>query len=473
MKFDINDENLHRYLRVYSYYRDLIETGKLLPETRLPSIRKCAVQLQLSRTTVETAYMMLAAEGYIISRPQSGYYVSEFTGGRRNGFSTERAETETEKIRFDFAASNVDRDSFQFDLWRRYIKSALRQDGRLLSYGEPQGERELREALCGYLERHRNVVCTPDHIVVGAGVQSLLHILLPMLKERKNAVFYNPDFSQGRTVFQDYGFDTCGMGEISGLPERSLFYLTPSQMTVWGEVMHISERMKLIKEAFDKDILIIEDDYNSEFRYYNRPTPSLQGLSGGRGVVYLGTFSRLLLPSIRMSFMVLPPELLPLYREKARFYNQTASKTEQIALCQFIRDGHLESQIRKTRKLHTAKAKKLCGDIRTIFGDRAVPHLGEAGFLVLAEIRTDLTSEEIVERAKKCGVAVRSAPPETPTAQTEGAGAEVGGAAGAGTEPAGTEPAGEWPRILLSCSTVPVEHYGEALTQLRDAIFSQ
>ena len=144
-------------------------------------------------------------------------------------------------------------------------------------------------------------------------------------------------------------------------------------MTVWGEVMHITERMDLLKEAFEKDILIIEDDYNSEFRYYNRPTPSLQGLAGGRGVVYLGTFSRLLLPSIRMSFMVLPPELLPVYRERSHYYNQTSSKTEQIALCQFIRDGHLESQIRKARKLYTAKAKKLCEDIGRIFGDRAVP----------------------------------------------------------------------------------------------------
>ena len=453
MKMELGDENLHRYFRVYTYYRELIETGRLEPGTRLPSIRKCAGQLKLSRTTIETAYMMLAAEGYIVSRPQSGYYVSELAAARREPFPVEETKGKGEEILFDFAASNVDRDSFQFGLWRRYIKSALRQDERLLSYGEPQGERELREALCGYLERHRNVVCTPEHIVVGAGVQSLLHILCPMLRERKQAVFYNPDFRQGRTIFQDYGFEISGAGKACGksgemfsLPEGSLFYLTPSQMTVWGEVMHISERMELIKEAFEKDILIIEDDYNSEFRYYNRPTPSLQSLSGGRNVVYLGTFSRLLLPSIRMSFMVLTPELLSLYKERGRFYNQTASKAEQIALCQFIRDGHLESQIRKTRKLYTAKAGKLCEDIKTVFGEKAVPHLGEAGFLVLAEIKTELSSEEIAKRGAEAGVAVRPAPAENEN--------------------------GKWPRILLSCSTVAAEHYEEALIRLKKAVFS-
>ena len=164
---DLSDPGLNRYMRVYRYYKELILTGKLAPGARIASIRRCAKQLQLSRTTVETAYMLLAAEGYIVSRPQSGYYVTEFFSGKDGGQKKTEKETEKEKadnavIRYDFASSRVDRDSFQFDIWRRYIKSALRQDERLLSYGEPQGERELREALCSYLERRRNVICRPD-----------------------------------------------------------------------------------------------------------------------------------------------------------------------------------------------------------------------------------------------------------------------------------------------------------------------
>lgn len=490
-KLPLDDQELHRYLRVYHYYRELILSGKLKPGTKLPSIRKCAAQLAISRTTVENAYMMLAAEGYILSKPQSGFYVTELLGGSREQYQAGAKKEERQKVQYDFAASNVDRASFQFDLWRRYIKSALRQDERLLSYGEPQGEPELREALCGYLARHRNVVCTPDHIVIGAGVQSLLHVLCPMIRDRKTAILYHPEFRQGRTIFEDYGFELHGYGEgqygegsCNGQPytqgretesvqaesgtsawdlcRHSLFYITPSQMTVWGEVMHIADRMALIKEAFERDALIIEDDYNSEFRYYNKPTPSLQGLAGGRNVVYLGTFSRLLLPSIRLSYMVLPPELLEIYRKRGGAYNQTASKAEQIALCQFIRDGHLESQIRKARKLYTSKAKKLCEEIGRVFGERAKAHLGEAGFLVLVKLRTNLTSEEIAARARQAGVAVRPVGKENSVKKESPVREEC---------PVTDGRRSEFPEILLSCSTVAPECYEEALLKLKEAVF--
>lgn len=432
-----------RYLRVYHYYRDLIESGSLRDGTKLPSIRRCSVQLGLSRTTVETAYMMLAAEGYIVSRPQSGYYVTGFSGRRAESWEQEKGEKKKE-LSYDFSSSQVDRESFRFEVWRRYVKSALRQDERLLSYGEPQGEKELREELCRYLNRHRNVICTPEHIVVGAGVQSLLNILCPMVRERKRVMMQSPGFSQGRIIFEDHGFLVSGVPKAGeGLLAGGICYLTPSQMTSWGEVMGIGERMRLMKEADERDVLLIEDDYNSEFRYYNRPTPSLQGLSGGRGVVYMGTFSRLLLPSIRMSFMVLPPELLPAYRKRGRFYNQTASKAEQIALCQFIRDGHLEAQIRKSRRLYTQKARLLCAKIEEIFGEAARAHLGEAGFLVLMELKTELGGEEILKRAAASGVGVRIVEED--------------------------ERPGER-RLLLSCASVPSGQYGEALLRLRDCL---
>jgi GntR family transcriptional regulator/MocR family aminotransferase len=443
---DLSDPGLNLYMRVYRYYKELIITGKLAPGARIASIRRCAKQLQLSRTTVETAYMLLAAEGYIVSRPQSGYYVTEFFSDKdRGGREPEAAKEDSARIRYDFASSRVDRDSFQFDLWRRYIKSALRQDERLLSYGEPQGERELREALCSYLERRRNVVCRPEQIVVGAGIQSLLHILCPMIRERERAAFYNFGFQQGRRIFEDFGFaaeDVRGARARGGLAKGSVCYVTPSQMTVWGEVMPMAERIALIREAFEKDILLVEDDYNSEFCYYSRQTPSLQGLAGGRNVVYLGTFSRLLLPSIRMSFMVLPAGLLPLYEERGRYYNQTASKTEQIALCQFIRDGRLENQLRKARKLYAAKAKRLREAIGAIFGDQARICPGEAGFLVLVEIKSGRSASGLARAAAAAGVAVRP-----------------------------VEREGALPGLLLSCASVSADCYEEALTALYEAVF--
>ena len=172
---------------------------------------------------MKNAYLQLAAEGYIISKAQSGYYVTDIADRQYTSVRKTEKHAQT-PCRFDFASSGVDRESFRFDLWRRYIKSALRQDERLLSYGEPQGEGELREELSRYLRRHRNVVCTPEQIVVGAGVQSLLHILCPMIRERRQVLMNNESFHQGRTVFEDYGFLVSGMESgREELPADSIF----------------------------------------------------------------------------------------------------------------------------------------------------------------------------------------------------------------------------------------------------------
>lgn len=442
MKPELDNQSVYRYLRVYNYYKELILSEKLVSGSRLPSIRQCAAQLQISRTTVETAYLALAAEGYILSKPQSGYYVTDIAKVRKTTGFVENSKTVKEPaIQYNFASANVDRNSFRFDIWQRYIKSALRQDERLLSYGEPQGEYDLREVLCNYLRKNRNVVCTPEHIVIGAGVQSLLHILCPLIKDRKKAAFQNPQFRQGRAVFQDYGFELSDSVEDT---DADVYYLSPSQITAWGEVLPVQKRMELIRKASEQDILLVEDDYNSEFRYYNQPVPSIQGLAGGRGVVYLGTFSRLLLPSIRLSYMVLPPELMECYIKKRDDYNQTASKAEQIALCQFIRDGHLEAQIRKSRKLYQAKTKALCSEIQRVFGERAKISPGSAGFLSLMEIDTEKSAAELARLARNEGITVY--PVELGDGKT---------------------------RLMLSCAEVPVRQYPEAFEKLEQCFFGK
>lgn len=451
MKTDLENEELYRYLRVYNYYKELILSGQLPADTKLPSIRKGAMQLQMSRTTMETAYMLLAAEGYIISRPQSGYYVTEIAQKQKTQEIPQIRKTEEEhRIRFDFASSNVDKESFRFELWRRYMKSALRQDERLLSYGEPQGEMEFRRVLAQYLRENRNVICSPEQIVIGAGVQCLLHVLCPLLGEKRTAAFYNPQFLQGRAVFEDYGF---AIAEDYHREDVGVYYISPSQMTQLGRVMPVTDRMDLIREAGERGFLIIEDDYNSEFKYFQKPVPSMQGLAGGKGVVYLGTFSKMLLPSIRMSFMILPPELLERYEKRKNHYNQTASKAEQIALTQFIRDGHLASQIRKSRKIHLAKAEELAGAVQRVFGERVNVEIGEDGFNILAELQTPFTAEEIAGKAREKGVAV------VPLGEENGEGRSQG-----------DEPESRRARLMLNCANVAVEEYEEALKELKNVV---
>ena len=399
--FDNSENKEHLYLQVYHYYRDLILSRRLPPGSRMPSLRTCARDLHLSRTTVESAYLQLAADGYIVSRAQSGYYVTDIARQQPSPHKSQKPELPP--VRYNFASSGVDRESFRFDLWQRYLKSALRQNDRLLSYGEPQGEADFRQVLSDYVRQGRNITCSPDDIVIGAGVQSLLHILCPLIRDKKTVSFPTSSFIQGSTVFSDYGFDVRYRNKDSGV-----IYVSPAHMTKWGEIMPVSRRMELLRHVRERNSLIIEDDFENEFVYLQKPTPSLFSLSGGRGVVYIGSFSRLLLPSIRISFMILPPELSLAYQKKSACYNQTASKAEQIALCQFIRDGHLAGQIRKVRKLYTQKARLLETAVREAFGKAADVRLRETGFVVQVRLRMPLAADDLEQRARKAGVSLRA-----------------------------------------------------------------
>lgn len=398
----------HLYMEIYRHYRDLIMEQKLLPGSKMPSLRKCAKELKLSRTTIENAYLQLAADGYIISKAQSGYYVTDIAS--RQTAPSAWKKPEKTSFRYNFASSGVDRESFRFDLWRRYIKSALRQDERLLSYGEPQGEADFRQALAEYIRDRRNVLCGADDIVVGAGVQSLLHILCPLIQDKKTVSFPTPSFIQGSTVFQDYGFEVRYRNKDSGV-----IYVSPAHMTKWGEIMPVSRRLELIHYASAHNSLIIEDDFENEFVYLQKPTPSLFSLSGGQGVVYIGSFSRLLLPSIRISFMVLPAPLKEAYQKKAHCYNQTASKAEQIALCQFIRDGHLAAQTRKLKRLYSLKLKQLLLAVKTVFGADSRIQIGAAGTSLALTLSVPFTGEELQKKAAQKGLLLqilREAPGE-------------------------------------------------------------
>ncbi len=435
MNLDFNSTQSTRYLQVYDYYKNLITTGRLVSGTKMPSIRRCAIQLGLSRTTIETAYLCLAADGYIISRPQSGYYVTDRTAVPKS-LDHQAATTSETKILYNFTSNNVDADSFDFNLWRRYIKSTLRQDGRMLTYGEPQGEYELREVICRYVTNKRNAVCRPENIVIGAGSQALLNILCPLIRERRTVCFRDTRFAQGMVIFEDYGFDVEKEKE-----NANVLYMTPSHMTSLGDVMSVEKRLALLKECAVHDRLIIEDDYDNEFRYFSKPIPCLQGLAGGENVVYLSTFSKLLLPSIRLSFMILPDSLLPLYQEKKALYNQTASKSEQLALCQFLRDGHLDSQIRKLKRLYANKAKMLSTLLEQTLGAQAQVYMGESVFLVHVRIKCSLSSDELCDRSAANGILVF--PIHKTGRKNEG-----------------------YAHIALSCCEVPVEKFPEAVELL-------
>lgn len=340
---------MSKYNELYNKIKKEITDGQLAYGKKLPSIRMASKLYSVSRTTVQNAYFALSADGYIISEPQSGYYVSY----KKPKKTAESKETiNRNKILFDFTTDTADKDSFDFNIWRRYIKSALRQDDKLLSYSEPQGELQLREAIADYIREKRNVTASADRIVIGAGVQTLLSVFCSLIEDKGTVSFPDSSFTQGACLFADYGFNVKYRYK-----DADIIYVTPSKMTRWGDVMPNKRRIELVRHSAKNGSLVIEDDFESDFLYNTKPAPSLHALSNGSNVIYLGSFSKLLLPSIRISFMILTDELTEKYRKNIFKFNQTASKTEQIALYKFINDGHLKSQIRKTRRFYTAKTK--------------------------------------------------------------------------------------------------------------------
>ncbi|MCM1544344.1 MAG: PLP-dependent aminotransferase family protein [Ruminococcus sp.] len=404
-----------KYVTLYEQYKTMILNGVLSAGDKMPSIRTNSQNFNLSRTTVETAYAMLAAEGYIISKAQSGFYVcsADFEKIAQIRNDASKAEKAHEKIKYDLVSASADRESFNFTLWRRYVKSALRQDERLLSYGEPQGEADLREAICNYISKERKVICTPKQIVVAAGTQNLIGILCTLTKERSDVAFVGSRFDGGKAVFRDYGKKVTSTlsipEEMSKLevPDGSLIYTSPSHIDSWGSVLDIRKRREMLRFAHEHDCLIVEDDYDSEFRYYSRSMPSLQGMDAGQNVVYIGTFSKMLLPSIRISFMVLPPSLVKSYEQRGTLYNQTASKAEQIALCQYIRDGHLGAQIRKQRKQYASKTKQICQRAIEIMPKSIELSECHTSYLIRIRVKTEKKVEQIAADAEKLGVRLR------------------------------------------------------------------
>lgn len=392
-------KNRKLYMQIYDYYKDLIESGKLPEGEKLPSIRRCAEERGVSKTTAESAFLCLCDDGYILPKSQSGYYVSKRGNIRTKEEIKSNAQSEKNEIIYDFSSAGVDEEVFDMNIWRRYVKSALRQTERLLFYGEPQGEPDLRREIAAYARETRNCVCNEENIVIGAGVQTLLNILCPLLKSKKNVCFDDLSYKQGIAVFRDYGFRVS-----DDKVKSNILYVSPSYSTRWGDTMSVNERFELVDFARQNGKLIIEDDYGSEFRYFNRPTPSLQGLDGGENVVYLGTFSKLLLPSIRISFMILPTRLLKEYKRKSHLYNQTVSKADQIALCSYIRDGHLYSQIRKSRKLYAQKSKILTDLITEKFGEKVEILKTNSPLYVRCRFKLGFSTDEIIRKAYESGI---------------------------------------------------------------------
>lgn len=371
------------YQQLYENISSAIESGNLPQGTKLPSIRRFSEDLGLSRTTVEGAYQQLCVEGYIVSRPQSGYYVHLdiiVAAKHKNIKNPPKLNRKTaDNIIYNLSSDSIDSETADIKLWRSYIKDVLKKQSVIVSYGEPQGETELRRAIAFYSYTVRGVSCSENNIVIGAGTQPLLYLLCGLMREYgTNAAIEQGGFSKAERVFDDCGFHTAYVsGNMDGININELYnqkikilFVNPSGNLITGQPMKMNKRYELLYWAEQCGGIIIEDDYNGELRFTSRPIPALQGMDSDR-VVYMGSFSKLLLPSVRIGYMVLPPCLAEIYQKKSSFYNQTASKIEQLALARYIHDGRLDKQLRRLRKTYAEKSIVLNEALKKAFGSSA------------------------------------------------------------------------------------------------------
>lgn len=408
------------YKQLYEYIKLEIQSGNLEANIKLPSKRKLSKYLQVSQITIETAYEQLMAEGYIRSEPKRGYYVCEIKDViLLNGGNDEVKILKKEKkikYKYEFSSSRVDLDNFPYGVWKRLLKNSLDiKNKKILQLDHSQGDYNLRKEISKYLHYSRGVNAIPEQIVVGAGTEYLLQLLIQLLGFKNNIYsMESPGYFKINTICKNFGINIKGISmdnegiDIEELEESksNIVHITPSHQFPFGIIMPINRRIQLLNWANKKENrYIIEDDYDSEFRFSGRPIPALQGLDSMGKVIYLGTFSKSLAPSIRIGYMVLPKKLIEIYRERFSLYACTVSRLEQQALASFIEEGHFERHLNKMRNIYKKKREKLVGLIQEYFKNSEI--IGEnSGLHLLVKINNGMTEVELREKAMEKGVKV-------------------------------------------------------------------
>ena len=388
IEFDYNSGR-SLYVQLYDYLKAEITAGRIMTGERLPSLRNLAQNLGVSVTTIKAAYDQLMVEGYMISRPQSGFFAAQGAGTadrKYEGSSTagmgkaERGEKAPEASGVRGGSFSSDPASFDFIKWKKCVAAVLNESPEmLLTEGDRQGEPSLREEIAGYVYKSRGVVCTQEQVVISAGTQQLTSHLARMLEmmDIVHVSVEDPGYMPVRSIFRDWGFSMSCIPvrddgiEIEKLPVniRTVAYVCPQNQFPTGALMPISRRRRLLEWAEANDSIIIEDDYNSELRYTGMPVPALQGIDSSGRVVYIGSFTSTLFPAVRISYMVLPEEMVQLYDRIRDDYDQTCSKTEQLTLAEFMKRGYYYTNLRRVRRLYSDKLKEALSAIKEFGND--------------------------------------------------------------------------------------------------------
>ena len=425
------------YRQLYEGFRAAILDGRLRAGQRIPSTRALASELRVSRLPLLNAFEQLVAEGYFRSRTGSGTFVARVSSESRPGTGSaprrpastrakRRVSKETDFLarnRSDpwlggwgpFRVSEPAVDRFPHEIWSRLLGRqgrATRRDVRRMHYGDPMGHRPLREAIAEYLRTSRAVRCETDQVMVVSGSQQALSLIARVLLDEGGPVWVEePGYRGARDVFRlrnarlvPVPVDAEGLDVAAGraaCPEAAAVYVTPSHQYPLGMVMSASRRLQLLSWARRSGAWIIEDDYDSEYRYESQPIASLQGLDADDRVLYVGTFSKVLFPALRLGYLVLPPDLVRRFvavRDATDIFPPTFP---QAVAADFMREGHFARHLRKTRALYRERREALADALRTQLGGLVEVQGDEAGMHLVATLSSGIDDRDVSVRAAR------------------------------------------------------------------------
>ncbi|MEK4283393.1 MULTISPECIES: MocR-like pyridoxine biosynthesis transcription factor PdxR [Ureibacillus] len=413
--FQLEKENAKPlYEQLYSGIKNAIIQKQIEVGTKLPSKRKLAEFLNISQTTIEIAYSQLLAEGYITSIPRVGYFVEEIDElpyVEKKQTTIEIPQKEQKQYRYDFHPGKVDEESFPFVVWRKYVKDIFDITSKeLLQMGEPQGEVELRKEIANYLFQSRGIHCKPEQIVISSGTELLLPMILRLFEDDFILALENPGYSAIPRIHLNNNAIPISVDEeglvVDELEQTNanIVYITPSHQFPTGAVLSATRRTQLLKWASKApNRYIIEDDYDSEFRYIGKPIPALHGLDQNDKVIYMSTFTKSLMPSLRVAYMVLPHHLLMKYKEIFSYYSATVPRFVQHILANFMKDGHFSKHLNRMRKIYRKKHDKLKHTLTTFYPDIKITG-DQAGMHVLISIPSGKNVDQLKQIANHHGI---------------------------------------------------------------------
>lgn len=407
------------YEQLYRAIRQDIMSGHLSSGERLPAKRPLAEHLHVSQITVETAYGQLTAEGYVYAIARSGYFVKQVEIPPHTTCQPQPRSSQppSPAFTFDFKTNVVDTNCFPFSTWAKLSRAVLTDyDRTLLLEPAAQGVRALREQICNYLYSFRGISVEPDQIIVGAGSEYLVTLLIQLLGRQRTYAIETPGYPKLTKIFQANDADTVPIPlDTEGLhfdalcaSNASAAYLTPSHHFPLGVVTSAARRSALLRWVNEaENRYLIEDDYDSEFRFVSRPIPALKELDHNDKVIYHNTFAKSLSPSLRIGYLALPRSLLPAYQARFGSYASTVPVFEQYTLARFLETGSFERHVNRIRNLYKARLDTLLHALSqsALSGQYHISG-AEAGLHLLLHMENGMTENELIEAAAANGVRV-------------------------------------------------------------------